>query len=152
MNYYKQNTMNQKITYRIPGLDAIDQVAQQFLSDWAGSRIFAFEGDLGAGKTTFIKALCKHLQAIDDVSSPTFAIINVYRTQKQALIYHFDLYRLKDEEELLAIGAMEYFDSDAWCFIEWPDIAQNLLPDHAVIVKMTVADDGSRKLETQAKV
>ena len=141
--------MNQLITYTIPTLQTLEEVAQILLRDWAGKRIFAFEGPMGAGKTTLIKALCSHLQCTDTVCSPTFAIINVYQTREQGSVYHFDLYRLKDAHELLATGALEYFDSGAWCFIEWPEIASHLLPGDAVWARLSIMDDGTRLLETQ---
>lgn len=141
--------MSQLITYKIPSIQALEEVAPLLLHDWSGKRIFAFEGPMGAGKTTIIKALCKHLQCTDNVCSPTFAIINVYQTCEQGPVYHFDLYRLKDAHELLATGALEYFDSGAWCFIEWPEIAIPLLPEDAVWARLSVLNDGTRLLVTQ---
>lgn len=141
--------MVQSHTYLAPDTGALEEVAGRILKDWAGYRIFAIEGPMGAGKTTLIKALCQHLETTDNVCSPTFAIINVYQTVKEGLVYHFDLYRLKDRNELLATGALEYFDSGAWCFIEWPEAAFDLLPDDAVHVKINVQGNGLRVLEVK---
>lgn len=141
--------MLQTHTYFAPDTQVLQEVAGKLLEDWAGYRIFAIEGSMGAGKTTLIKALCKHLDTTDNVCSPTFAIINVYQTVKKGLVYHFDLYRLKDRKELLATGALEYFDSGAWCFIEWPEAAFDLLPDDAVHVKIKVQENGARVIEVK---
>ncbi|MGC8865714.1 MAG: tRNA (adenosine(37)-N6)-threonylcarbamoyltransferase complex ATPase subunit type 1 TsaE [Bacteroidales bacterium] len=141
--------MNQPHTYFAPDTKVLEEVAGQLLKDWAGYRVFAIEGPMGAGKTTLIKALCQHLETTDNVCSPTFAIINVYQTLKEGLIYHFDLYRLKDRNELLATGALEYFDSGAWCFIEWPEAAFDLLPEDSVHIKIKVLENGGREIEVK---
>ncbi len=110
--------------------------------------VYAFYGDMGAGKTTFINALCRRLGVEDDVTnSPSFAIINEYRSDTTAeLIYHFDLYRLEDIDEALEIGVEDYFDSGALCFLEWPERIADILPDDTVRVDIKVNDDDSRDI------
>jgi len=106
----------------VNSLDQIDTVAEAFLALTAKYNVIAFNGAMGAGKTTFIKAVCKKLEVIDQVNSPTFAIINEYASVWGDLIYHFDFYRLKNLKEAINIGAEDYFYSGSKCFIEWPDI------------------------------
>lgn len=132
-----------KIT--IPSLDRIDQAAKEFVQNMGDETVYAFYGEMGAGKTTFINALCRALGVEEDpTGSPTFSIINEYRSDTTAeLIYHFDLYRLESVEEALEIGVEDYFDSGALCLLEWPERIEPLLPDDTVVVKITVdpADD-----------
>ncbi len=132
----------------IPSLDKIDDAAQEFLGIMDDATIYAFYGEMGAGKTTFINALSKALGVEDDpTSSPSFSIINEYRSDTTAeLIYHFDLYRLENLEEAFDIGVEDYFDSGALCFIEWPERITDILPDDTVRVDISVLDDDSRKL------
>jgi tRNA threonylcarbamoyladenosine biosynthesis protein TsaE len=133
----------QKIQYT---LMEIDQTAAYFLSLMRNNRHLAFYGEMGAGKTTFITALCHKLKAVDLVSSPSFAIINEYRTETGDNIYHFDFYRIKTPVELLDIGFYDYCSSDAYCFIEWPDRAEEILPVDFLKVALTVKNDNSRIL------
>lgn len=120
--------------------------AAAWLFDHAGdSRVFIFKAPMGAGKTTFIKSLCEHLQVEDSTSSPTFSIVNEYRSPKGP-VYHFDFYRLKDEQEAFDLGYEEYFYSDHYCFIEWPEKIPNLIPEDAILVEITVNDDKSRTI------
>ena len=121
----------------IPNLEALEEAAYKFMTE------------MGAGKTTFINALCKQLGVESDVTnSPSFAIINEYRSDTTAeLIYHFDCYRLEKEEEAVDLGAEDYFDSGALCFIEWPERIDGLLPDDTVRVDITVNEDQSRTLK-----
>ncbi|MCM1503772.1 MAG: tRNA (adenosine(37)-N6)-threonylcarbamoyltransferase complex ATPase subunit type 1 TsaE [Muribaculum sp.] len=132
----------------IPSLDRIDDAAQEFLGLMGDSTIFAFYGDMGAGKTTFINALSKALGVEEDsTSSPSFSIINEYRSDTTAeLIYHFDLYRLENLEEAFDIGVEDYFDSGALCLLEWPERIADILPDDTVRVDIAVLDDDSRRL------
>ena len=111
-------------------------------------RVFAFEGQMGAGKTTFIKKLVQEMGSTDIVNSPTFAIVNVYDVEEpyQGEVYHFDCYRLKDIREAIDFGAEEYLYSGNYCFIEWPDILQPLLPEDTVYVKIVPQENGERKL------
>ncbi|MDR0834299.1 MAG: tRNA (adenosine(37)-N6)-threonylcarbamoyltransferase complex ATPase subunit type 1 TsaE [Candidatus Symbiothrix sp.] len=135
----------------IKELDAIREAAKEFVAQMGDSSVFAFTGAMGAGKTTFIKAVCEELGVTDVINSPTFAIVNEYRSGTTAeLIYHFDFYRLNDAREAEAIGAGDYFDSGAICFIEWPDKVADLLPDDTQFITIEELADGSRRLLPQA--
>ena len=136
------------MTITIKDLDHIEEAARQFIGQMGDDTVFAFYGKMGAGKTTFIKALCKLLGVEDEVNSPTFAIINEYRSQTTAeLIYHFDFYRIKKLEEVYDLGYEDYFYSGALCFIEWPELVEELLPLDAKKVTITENSDGSRTLQ-----
>lgn len=132
----------------ITSLDNIDDAARQFIELMDDRTVFAFYGDMGAGKTTFINALSRALGVTDDATgSPSFAIVNEYRSDTTAeLIYHFDLYRLENVEEALDLGIEDYFDSGALCLLEWPERVEDILPDDTVKVKITVNPDDSRTL------
>ncbi|MDA3880633.1 MAG: tRNA (adenosine(37)-N6)-threonylcarbamoyltransferase complex ATPase subunit type 1 TsaE [Prolixibacteraceae bacterium] len=132
---------------RIENIDKIDVAARSFIEKMGQHKIFAFYGQMGAGKTTFIKAVCKELGVEENITSPSFALINEYSSTKSGSIYHFDCYRLKDSEEAFDIGAEEYFYSGNLCFIEWPERIEDLLPENTVEVQVTVADDQSRVIE-----
>ena len=130
---------------KIQSLETIHEAAQQFVEAMGDSCVFAFYGKMGAGKTTFIKAICEELGVKDVINSPTFAIINEYRAEDTcALIYHFDFYRIKKLEEVYDMGYEDYFYSGALCFIEWPELVEDLLPGDAVRVDITEEADGSR--------
>ena len=132
-------------TITIKDLDHIEEAAREFIAQMGDDTVFAFYGKMGAGKTTFIKALCKLLGVEDEVNSPTFAIINEYRSETTAeLIYHFDFYRIKKLEEVYDLGYEDYFYSGALCFIEWPELIEELLPLDAKKVTITENSDGSR--------
>jgi len=133
------------ITLRKP-IEA-ETVAQLILESHAERRVFALHGDLGAGKTTLIKAFCSILGVADRTSSPSFAIVNEYRTADGSPLYHFDLYRLKVPEELEGIGFDEYLDSGAYCFIEWPEIASGHLEVDVLHVSIHVAPNGVRTIQ-----
>lgn len=111
-------------------------------------RVFAFDGQMGAGKTTFIKKLCEEMGTTDVVNSPTFAIVNVYDVEQpyQGEVYHFDCYRLKDIREAIDFGAEEYLYSENYCFIEWPEMIEALLPEDTVRVKIIPQENGDRQL------
>ena len=132
----------------IPSLDKIDEAARKFTELMGDETVYSFYGEMGAGKTTFINALCRALGVEDDpTASPTFAIVNEYRSDTTAeLIYHFDLYRLDNYEQALEIGADDYFFSGALCLIEWPEKIEEILPADTVSVKLTELPDGSREL------
>lgn len=132
----------------IPSLDKIDEAAQEFLGLMDDSTIYAFYGEMGAGKTTFINALSKALGVEEDpTSSPSFSIINEYRSDTTAeLIYHFDLYRLENLEEAFDIGVEDYFDSGALCLLEWPERIEDILPDDTVRVDIKVMEDDRRRI------
>ncbi len=118
--------------FGITTLEELPIRAKELLETYKDYRVFAFYGEMGAGKTTFIKELCKLLNVTDQVNSPTFSIINEYATKDGDLIYHADLYRLKDEEEAFNIGFMDYLSSGNYCFIEWAEKIENLLPSNSV--------------------
>lgn len=137
----------------INSIQSIDNAAQQFVEHFMlnslnpKSLYFAFFGDLGAGKTTFIKALCRQLGVIDLVSSPSFAIINEYQTDTNKFIYHFDFYRIKDTEEIFDIGYEEYIQSENICFIEWPEKIEEHLPENFVAVHIKEIEEEKRLIE-----
>jgi len=130
----------------IKSLDSIQEAAKQFVSAIGTHRVFAFYGKMGAGKTTFIKAVCRELGVTDVITSPTFALINEYTDGKGNPIYHFDYYRIKKLEEVYDMGYEDYFYSGNLCLIEWPELIETLLPDDAVRVHLDVLPDGTRKL------
>ena len=121
----------------------------EILKECEPHRVFAFDGQMGAGKTTFIKSLCESMGTMDVVNSPTFAIVNVYDVEQpyRGEVYHFDCYRLKDIREAMDFGAEEYLYSGNYCFIEWPEMIDALLPEDTVYIKITVTENGDRKLE-----
>ncbi len=135
-------------TIHIPGIEALPEAAREFAGLMGDNTVFAFYGDMGAGKTTFINELCKVLGVDpEETASPTFALVNEYRSDTTAeLIYHFDFYRIDDLEEALDMGIEDYFDSGAVCLIEWPEKVAAALPADTVTVKITVNDDDSRTL------
>lgn len=128
------------------GLADLPALAQQLLNSCIHLRIFAFSGDLGAGKTTFIKHLCQGLGVVEPVTSPTFSLVNEYRGETGP-IYHFDLYRLEDEEEAYGIGMEEYLDSGNYCLIEWPERIPSLLPAESAAVEIAVDENHHRHLQ-----
>lgn len=127
-------------------LTELPLIAKQIIKQ-AKHKTFLFNGEMGSGKTTLIKEIIKQLGVNDNVSSPTFSLVNEYITHKNELIYHFDFYRIKDEEEALSIGIEDYFNKNAWCFIEWPKNAENLLPLNAVEIDIVIINEETRKLE-----
>lgn len=128
---------------RIENTESLAAAAQQFVGAMGERRVFAFYGKMGAGKTTFIKAICEALGVEDVVTSPTFAIVNEYKAIRGAM-YHFDFYRIKNLREAYDIGCEEYFYSGCPCFIEWPELIEELLPEDTVKVSIEVQEDGSR--------
>lgn len=132
----------------IPSLDKIDDAAREFMAQMGDETVYAFYGEMGAGKTTFINALCRALGVEEDpTGSPTFSIINEYRSDTTAeLIYHFDLYRIESTDQALDIGVEDYFDSGALCLLEWPERIADILPDDTVRVDIAENPDGSRLL------
>jgi len=133
------------MTVPISDLNALPGLARKLLSIAGDERIFLFYGDMGSGKTTFIKAICKELGTEDVVSSPTFSIVNEYATS-EGPVFHFDFYRLKSETEALDLGYEDYIYSGNYCFIEWPEKIKNLLPERACKIEIKVKDDGERDL------
>ncbi len=152
---------------KIQDIEHISEAAREFIKHIGDHRVFAFYGTMGAGKTTFVKAICEALGVEDVITSPTFAIVNEYEVMgdrclvmdnsqttntqhptPNTQIFHFDFYRIKKLEEVYDMGYEEYFYSGALCFIEWPELIEDLLPDDAVRVKIEVQADGSRLVTT----
>ena len=131
----------------LPSLDKLPAIASDFLENTQGKKQFAFYGNMGVGKTTFIKEICKQLGVLQVVTSPTFAIINEYNTIDNQVIYHFDLYRINKIEELYDFGYEDYIYSSNYCFIEWPEKAEEVLPGHIQKVIFSEMPDGSRVIE-----
>lgn len=130
---------------KIQSLESIHDAARQFIAAMGDNTVFALYGKMGAGKTTFVKALCEELGVSDVISSPTFAIVNEYRSDETGeLIYHFDFYSIKKLSEVYDMGYEDYFYSGALCFIEWPELVEELLPGDAVKVTIEEQEDGSR--------
>lgn len=134
-------------TITINGIEDYPQAAREFvkLLDWG--RIFAFYGKMGSGKTTFIKSICEELGVKDSINSPTFAIVNEYEDRNQNTIYHFDFYRIKSIEEVYNMGYEEYFYGDAICFMEWPELIEELLPEETVKVFVEETEGGARSVK-----
>ena len=129
----------------INSIGSIRETAREFVKHIGDHRVFAFYGTMGAGKTTFIKAICEELGVEDVITSPTFAIVNEYRSDTSGeIIYHFDFYRIKKLEEVYDMGFEDYFYSGALCFIEWPELIEEVLPEDAVKVRISENADGSR--------
>lgn len=120
--------------------------AKKLLKHYGENKIFAFYGSMGAGKTTIIKAICEALGAVDIISSPTFTLINEYRTSRGETLYHIDFYRIKKQEEVFDFGVEEYLSGDSYCFMEWPELVEEILPPGTLRVRITVDDDEQRTL------
>jgi len=127
-------------------LDQIQEVAEQILAQ-NPKKIILFNGEMGVGKTTLIKQLCKSLGVEDATSSPTFSLVNEYYTVNNDIVYHFDFYRLNKETEALDMGVDDYLYSGNWCFIEWSEKISNLIPEEHSTVTIELSEDGKRKLE-----
>lgn len=130
----------------IKSLDTIHEAAKEFVKEMGEGKVFAFYGKMGAGKTTFIKALCEVLGVEDVITSPTFAIINEYTDGKGDPIYHFDFYRIKKLEEVYDMGYEDYFYSGNLCLLEWPELIEEVLPENVIKVTIEEQADGTRKL------
>ena len=127
-------------------LDNIDKAAVSFIENIGAERVFLFDGEMGAGKTTFISEICRQLGADDDFGSPTFSLVNEYVDSNGSSIYHFDLYRIESPQEILDMGAEDYFYSGNLCLVEWPDRLGSLVPEEAREVRITINPDGTRKI------
>ena len=139
--------MDQKLTQIICKQPAdLDEAAEKLLDKYPLHRLFAFYGEMGAGKTTFIKYICNKLNVTDDVSSPTFAIVNVYQTKNNNYVYHFDFYRIKSLEEVYDIGYEDYFFGDQYCLMEWPEKIKELLPEDTIRVEIRVDDENQYRI------
>lgn len=124
----------------------LNRIAKRLIGEFHGERIFAFYGKMGAGKTTFIQSVCKALGSEDTVTSPTFALINEYKTGDRQSVFHFDFYRIKNMEEAFDLGYEDYLYSGSYCLIEWPELIEPLLPENIIKVKIEVAEDRSRNI------
>ncbi len=132
----------------IKSLDNIHEAVREFIQNMGNGNVFAFYGKMGAGKTTFIKAVCEELGVDDVITSPTFAIVNDYTSSKDdSHIFHFDFYRIKKLEEVYDMGYEDYFYSGSLCFIEWPELIEDILPGDAVKVTISQLEDGNRVVE-----
>lgn len=132
---------------KIESLERIHEAAREFIDKKGAATVFAFYGKMGAGKTTFIKAVCEELGVEDVITSPTFAIVNEYTDREGSPVYHFDFYRIKKLEEVYDMGYEDYFDSGNLCFLEWPELIDELLPTDAAKVTIVEQEDGSRLVE-----
>jgi len=132
----------------IKSLSEINHIAARFIQAHPADRIFAFYGEMGVGKTTFIKAICEEMKVQDYVTSPTFALINEYKTKDNQSIFHFDFYRILNVSEAYDFGYEDYFYSGNYCFIEWPELIEPLLPSIAVKVNIKEIENGKRLIET----
>ncbi len=130
----------------------LHEAARHFLKETAGKKIIAFYGQMGSGKTTFIRALCHEMGVTDTVTSPTFTLVNEYRRPGSMPVYHFDFYRIKKITEVLDFGIEEYFDSGAPCFMEWPELIEPLLPAETLRISITVTPEGERIIESSDAV
>lgn len=130
----------------IENINSINHSANKFIQQMARKKVFAFKGEMGVGKTTFIKAVCKELGVKENVNSPTFSIVNEYTGANGAIIFHFDCYRIKNLDEAIEIGIDEYLYSGNLCFIEWPDKIASLLPDSYITVEITEQQNGVRNI------
>jgi tRNA threonylcarbamoyladenosine biosynthesis protein TsaE len=127
-------------------IEQLESVAQQIIAQQP-QKVILFHGEMGVGKTTLIKQLCKTLGVSEATSSPTFSLVNEYEISKNQLVYHFDFYRLKNEMEALDMGADDYFYSGNWCFIEWAEKIPNLIPEDHSVVTIELFPDGKRQLQ-----
>ena len=135
------------MTIKIESLQDIERAARQFVEAMGDRKVLAFYGPMGVGKTTFIKAICKELQVDDVITSPTFAIVNEYQTRQGQPVFHFDFYRIRKIEEVYDMGYEDYLYSGALCLIEWPELAEDILPADTVAVRLSQQPDGSRAVE-----
>lgn len=131
---------------KIKSLDGIADAARQFVDTMGENKVFAMFGPMGVGKTTFVKAVCEILGVEDTITSPTFAIVNEYRTNTGDQIFHFDFYRIRKVEEVYDMGYEDYVYSGAVCFLEWPELIEELLPEDAVRVTLSEEEDGTRTI------
>ena len=138
--------VNVKMEIRVENIQNLAAAAQKFVDEMGKNRVFAFYGKMGAGKTTFIKSICEALGVEDVVTSPTFAIVNEYVDGNGEPVYHFDFYRIKNLREACDIGCEEYFYSGYPCFIEWPELVEELLPEDTISVHMEVLENEARRI------
>ncbi len=132
--------------YTLKSLNDIPKTARQILSDFKDEKIFALFGKMGSGKTTLIKEICRQLKVVDNVTSPTFSVVNEYRTENDEILYHFDFYRIESVEEVFDLGYEDYFYGDNICFAEWPELIEDLLPENYVKIEIKEAENGARHI------
>lgn len=135
---------------KIESLAGLPAAAKELINEFPEERVFAFYGKMGAGKTTFIQSVCRELGTNDNITSPTFALINEYKTASQDSIFHFDFYRIKDISEAFDLGYEDYIYSGSYCLIEWPEMIESLLPENMVEVRIEAQNDGSRQIRAQS--
>lgn len=138
------------ITIEINNIKDLQKAAKKFLGYFSKPEVFAFYGEMGAGKTSFIQSVCKELNVLDTVTSPTFSLVNEYISSQHGTLYHFDFYRIQNIREVFDMGYEEYFFQDKYCFIEWPEKAESLLPGTTVKVYLEVMLQGKRHLSFSA--
>jgi len=138
-----------KFSKKVTALNQLQEAAKELIEAFPGERVFAFYGKMGAGKTTFIQSVCRQLGSADNVTSPTFALINEYLTTDLESIFHFDFYRIKELEEAFDLGYEDYIYSGSYCLIEWPEMIEPLLPTTRIEVKIEVETDNSRIISAQ---
>lgn len=136
---------------KIQGTEDLQRAAKQFVEEMGDARHFAFHAPMGAGKTTFISALCEVMGAEDEASSPTFSLVNEYAVPGKMPIYHFDFYRIESPAEAMDMGLDDYWDSGALCLMEWPENVEEFLPEDTIDLTIEVLEDGSRLLLTQPR-
>ncbi|HEX2970294.1 MAG TPA: tRNA (adenosine(37)-N6)-threonylcarbamoyltransferase complex ATPase subunit type 1 TsaE [Bacteroidales bacterium] len=124
----------------------LPHAAKDLVNFASGKKIFAFYGAMGSGKTTLIKAVCRHLGVIDTVTSPTFTLVNEYKTDKGESVFHIDFYRIRKQEEVFDFGIEEYLTGESWCFMEWPELVQEILPPDILNIKISVGENEERTL------
>lgn len=127
-------------------LGDLSSIAGEIISSVKNKTIL-FYGEMGVGKTTLIKEICQQLGILDNISSPTFSLVNEYQTSKEERVFHFDFYRIEEEEEALDMGIEEYFDTNTWCLVEWPENIENLLPLDAAQIHLSILDDEQRNIQ-----
>ena len=132
----------------IYNITQLPKIASQIIDLAKDTKNILFYAEMGAGKTTLIKEIIKQLGVTDNVSSPTFSLVNEYISDKNELIYHFDFYRIEDETEALDIGIEDYFYKDAWCFMEWPQNIESFLPENAIAVNIEIIDEETRRIKS----
>jgi len=132
-------------------ISELNETAKEIIAT-SKSKILLFYGEMGVGKTTLIKEICKELEIKDVASSPTFSLVNEYHTASSEIVYHFDFYRIEDENEAYDIGIEDYLYADAWCLIEWPQNIENLLPLEATEIHLSVLENGNRTIQLKNKI
>jgi tRNA threonylcarbamoyladenosine biosynthesis protein TsaE len=142
--------LNRSTTIEYHGLEEISRAAREIIDYAADIRVWLFEGEMGAGKTTLIKEICRMMKVEDHVSSPTYSLVNEYRTEDGKTVYHFDFYRIKHQNEALDIGADEYFYSGDLCMIEWPSMIPDLLPQEYLQIDINIDSTQTRKIKLTA--